>query len=794
MRDSSKKSPSQIAELLRSGGGVRAVKLILCVVLFAAAAVAQSSTSYRIDTVAGSLDVRDNGLAVNARLLFPTGVAVDGAGNLFIADRLNNRIRKVDSAGTITTVAGSGKTGAFGGGFSGDGGPAAEALLNRPTGVAVDGAGNLFIADRGNHRIRKVDSAGTITTVAGSGETGAFGGGFSGDGGPATEALLAGPEDVAVDGAGNLFIADWSNYRIRKVDSAGTITTMAGTGESGFSGDGGPAVQAQLAIPTGVAVDGAGNLFIADTGNYRIRKVNSAGTITTVAGSGETGAFGGGFSGDGGPATEALLGGTTGVAVDGAGNLFIADWSNNRIRKVDSAGVISTVAGGGGGPLNGEDGGPAVQAALFYPRGVAVDGVGNLFIADTGNHRIRKVDSVGTITTVAGTVRGRFGGDGGPAAEAQLAIPTGVAVDGASNLFIADLGNHAIRKVDSAGTITTIAGSGEIGIMDGGFSGDGGPATEALLSGPEGVTVDGAGNVYFADKGNHRIRKVDSAGTITTVAGTVRLGFSGDGGPAVQAQLAIPTGVAVDGAGNVYFADLDNHRIRKVDSAGTITTIAGSGETGIMGGGFSGDDGPAAEALLRRPEGVAVDGAGNLFIADRNNHRIRKVDSAGTITTMAGTGESGFSGDGGPAVQALLRRPTGVAVDGAGNVYFIDSLNHRIRKVDSAGTITTIAGSGETGIMGGGFSGDGGPAAEALLRRPTGVAVDGAGNVYFADTGNQRIRKLTPGGSSTPPNPTGPTATLPGKPPVPTVSARDAKQPEGGVDGAGESRDVHHRL
>ena len=673
------------------------------------------SESFSITTIAGTGQYGfsgDGGPATAARLDSPEGVAVDGAGNLYIADR-NNRILKVDSTGTITTVAGTGERG-----FSGDGGPATAARLNNPRGVAVDGAGNLYIADRWNHLIRKVDSTGTITTVAG---TGRFG--FSGDGGPAVEAQFNSPEGVAVDGAGNLYIAEDSNNRIRRVDSTGTITTIAGTGEFGFSGDGGPAVEARMIHPEGVAVDGAGNLYIADTFGQRIRKVDSAGTITTIAGTGARS-----FGGDGGPATAARLNNPKGVAVDGAGNLYIADRYNHRIRKVDSTGTITTIAGTGGIGFSG-DGGPAVEARINSPEGVAVDGAGNVYIADRYNHRIRKVDSTGTITTIAGTGGIGFSGDGGPAVEAELSGPLGVAVDGASNLYIADRENHRIRKVDSTGTITTIAGTGEFG-----FSGDGGPATAARLNNPRGMAVDGAGNLYIADLNNWRIRKVDSTGTITTIAGTRGRGFSGDGGPAVEAELYNPEGVAVDGAGNLYIADTWNHRIRKVDSTGTITTIAGTGEFG-----FSGDGGPAVEAELYYPRGMALDGAGNLYIADVGNGRIRRVDSSGAITTIAGSGGGGFSGDGGPAVEAELRNPWGVAVGGEGNLYIADLGNHRIRKVDSAGTITTVAGTGVPG-----FSGDGGPAPAARLAGPIGVAVDGAGNLYIADSGNHRIRKLTP--------------------------------------------------
>ena len=399
------------------------------------------------------------------------------------------------------------------------------------------------------------------------------------------------------------------------------------------------------------------------------------GTITTIAGTGELG-----FGGDGGPASEGRLAFLAGVATDGAGNLYIADAGNGRVRKVDSTGTITTIAGF----VDPGDGGPAVEAQLRYPRNMAVDGAGNLYIANQVNHRIRKVDSTGTITTIAGSGETGFRGDGGPAVEAQLDHPVGMAVDGAGNLYIADTGNNRIRKVDSSGTITTIAGSGETGFDGGSFGGDGGPASEGRLAFPAGVATDGAGNLYIADSDNQRIRKVDSTGTITTIAGSGGTGFRGDGGPAVEAQLNYPVGMAVDGAGNLYIADSDNHRIRKVDSSGTITTIAGTGEFG-----FNGDGGPAVEAQLNYPVGMAVDGAGNLYIADARNHRIRKVDSSGTITTIAGTGELGFGGDGGPATDARLAFPTDVAVDGAGNLYIADSQNHRIR------ILTQVIDSGE---------------------------------------------------------------------------------------------------
>ncbi len=630
-----------------------------------------------ITTVAGPGDFGgDGGAAVAAWLRNPFGVAVDGSGNLYIADWSNQRIRKVDADGSISTVAGDGTEG-----YSGDGGAATAAQLSGPSGVAVDGSGNLYIADSGNQRIRKVDADGAITTVAGDGTEG-----YSGDGGAATAARLADPSGVAVDGSGNLYIADRSNRRIRKVDVDGAITTVAGDGTKGYSGDGGAATAAQLSGPSGVAVDGSGNLYIADWSNQRIRKVDADGVITTVAGDGTYG-----FGGDGGAATAAQLSSPSGVAVDGSGNLYIADRSNRRIRKVDADGVITTVAGDGTYGFGG-DGGAATAARLRNPTGVAVDGSGNLYIADSFNHRIRKVDAATeNISTAAGASSG--GADGGPAIQARLTQPLGAAVDGSGNLYIADSFNQRIRKVDADGVITTVAGDGTYG-----YSGDGGAAAAAQLDFPQGVAVDGSGNLYIADSFNQRIRKVDADGAITTVAGDGTYGFGGDGGAATAAQLGSPYGVAVDGSGNLYIADSFNHRIRKVDTGGAITTVAGDGTEG-----YSGDGGAAAAAQLNFPQGVAVDGSGNLYIADQGNRRIRKVDADGAITTVAGTGSSGFGGDGGAATAAQLREPRSVAVDSAGNLYIADSFNNRIRKVDAAtDRISTVAGDGTYGYGGDG--------------------------------------------------------------------------------------------
>ena len=660
--------------------------------------------------------------AINAPAGTIGGVAVDASGNLYFAepDIGNNLVFKVDRQGTLTVVAGNGTIG-----FSGDGGPATSAALDSPVGVAVDPDGNVFIADTFNHRIRKVTPDGIITTVAGNGTRG-----YSGDGGLATNAELnmAGNGFLAVDLAGNLYIADQNNNVIRMLTPSGIIFTVAGNGTSGYSGDGGLATNASLNLNGygAVAVDASGNLFIADEGNSVIRKVTPDGIISTIAG---TGAFG--FSGDGGPAINAALNHPDGVAVDALGNLFVSDNFNSRIRKISTDGTINTIAGTGSEGFTG-DGGPAKSAALSLVTAVAVDAFGNIFIADSVNERIRKVNPAGIISSFVGNGRFRFVGDGGPATSAALNYPSSVTTDTSGNIFFTDPFNARIRKVTPAGIISTIAGNGA-----GGFTGDGGPATQAALLFPFGVAADSSGNVFIADTDNVRIRKVTPQGIISTVAGNGVYGFTGDGGPATSASFNLPTSLAVDAAGNLFIADNKNNRIRKVTPGGIISTVAGKGTAG-----FSGDGGPALNAELNLPTSVAVAASGALYIVDSGNDRVRKVSPGGVISTVAGNGVVGYSNDGGPAVGAALGLNPGalydgIAVDAAGNIFFPDYFTNRVRKVTPDGVITTVAGDGIHG-----FFGDGGPATNAALAYPSSVALDAAGNLYITDTFNKRIRAV----------------------------------------------------
>ncbi len=665
---------------------------------------------YLITTVAGGGLPPTASTAVSAPLPKPSAVTADGHGNVYFSAA--NSVFKVDAAGVLTRVAG-----AVGASYSGDRGPATSAQLDVAQGVAVDGAGNLYIADSGNSRIRKVAADGTITTVAGTGVPG-----YSGNPAPATSAQLRNPRGVAVDAAGNLYIADTSNNRVRKVTVAtGIITTVAGSAFVGDYGDGGAAINASLNRPSGVAVDAAGNIYIADTQDHAIRKVTVAtGIITTVAGNGTAG-----FTGDGGAATAAQLDTPYSVAVDAAGNLYIADTDNNRIREVVAAsGIIVTMAGDGTYGYSG-DGGAATGAQLRSPSGVALDAGGNVYIADTSSYVIRKVSPAGTIATVAGNGNGSSG-DGGPATGALLGYIDDAALDAAGNLYLADSGNHRVRKVATDGTITTVAGNGTPG-----YSGDGGLATAAELNAPSGVAVDSAGNVYIADTNNNVIRKVAAGtGIITTVAGNGTNGYTGDGGAATSAELAYPYGVAVDGSGNLFIADTFNVVIRKVATNGTITTVAGSHVPG-----YTGDGSTATLASLNYPYGVAVDSSGTLFIADTGNSVIRRVATL-NITTVAGTTSAGYSGDGGAATSATLQNPQGVAVDAAGNLFIADTGNIVVREV-SGGNISTVAGNRTYG-----YGGDGGAALSAQLNSPYDVVVDSAGQVYITDV--SVVRMLVP--------------------------------------------------
>ncbi len=639
----------------------------------------------------------DGGPATGAMLEGPSDVAIDGLGNLFIAD--SNRVRRIDAeTGVITTIAGTGAPG-----FSGDGGPATSAELWNTAGVAIDGLGNVFVSDSYNSRVRRIDATtGVITTIAGDG-----GFGETGSGGPAVDAELQFPNSIVIaSDSAVLFVSGTYLHRIDP--TTGILSTLAGAGGGTGLGDGGPASESILNRPSGVALDLAGDIYIADSDDSRIRRIDATtGIITTVAGNGSAGA-----SGDGGSALAAELNYASGVAVDRAGNIDIADYNNLRIRRVDATtGDIATVAGNGQDQSNG-DGGLATSAQLTYVQGIGLDAAGNLLIADLYADRIRRVDvTTGLITTIGGGGGHGYGGDGGLATAAELASPWDVAADGAGNIYIADSSNQRIRRIDGAsGVITTCAGNGTAN-----ETGNGGPAVDATVSYPQGIATDAAGNVYFEDEQAATVRMIASAtGMMSVAVGNGMNGFSGDGGPALAAELRQIYNANVDPAGNIYVADTGNNRIRRVDgTTRDITTIAGSSTAG-----FAGDGAAATGAELMTPYSAAADSAGNVYIADSNNERVRRIDGqTGIITTLAGTGVEGFSGDGGPASSAELnQRPADVAVDAAGNVFIADPYNNAIRRVDAhTGVITTVAGAIDALGMG--------PIGQARLFDPQQLAV-----------------------------------------------------------------------
>ena len=678
-----------------------------------------SGQQYVISTIAGGVPPSTPVPAASASIGDPPRVAVDSSGNIYFAGV--HCVFKVDSSGTLTRLAGTGRYGS-----NGDGGAATLAQLEYPDGIAVDPAGNVFVTDKDANVVRRIDLNGTIATVAGTGINGS-----SGDGGPATRAQFGGPTGLTFDSVGNLYIADTDNNRIRMISPAGIVTTVAGGNGPGYSGDGGPAASAQLGGPQGVTVDAAGNLFIADTSNNVVRKVAPGGTISTYAGTGFPG-----FSGDSGPPASAMLFLPTDVALDRSGNLFIADLGTVRIRMI-SNGTISTVVGSAGGsPL--ADGRLASSISLKGPTGVAVDSAGNIYFAegsigsgsdlDVGDFRVWK-STAGVISTLAGNGLNSYSGDGGPAVRAQVDTPAGMVVDSAGNVYFADSANHRVRKIAADGSVVTVAGTGTPG-----YGGDGGPAAAALLNQPMGLAVDGQFNLYIADTGNNRLRIVDPTGNIATIAGVGNAAFFGDGGLSLNAAVHAPRGVAIDSGGNLYIADTLDHRVRKITLDGMINTIAGKGLPG-----FSGDGGPAVNAMLNFPSSVAVDASGNLYIADQANNRIRMVSTTGIISTVVGSNGLNGLGDGGPATSAQIIAPQGVTIDSAGNLYISDSGENLIRKVGSDGAITTIAGNGRCC-----YSNDGIPAALAPVNVPWGIATNANGNVYLADSGNNAVRELLP--------------------------------------------------
>ncbi len=521
-----------------------------------------------------------------------------------------------------------------------------------------------------------------------------------------------------------------------------TITTVAGL-ESYGSADG-TLAEARFNHPMGVATDLQGNVYVADANNNVVRKISVTGEVTTLAGSsGSSGSIDGTGSG-------ARFNNPSGIAVDEAGNIYVADTGNHTIRLITPSGVVSLLAGsvGTAGVANGSGG----AAQFSSPQGVAVDALGNVFVADTGNHAIRKITPDGTVTTVAG-LAGHIGGSDGVGSAAGFSFPRGIVADKLGNLFVADTGNCTIRKITSDATVSTFVGRVQVaGWVDG-------TGSAALFYAPLGLAVDGSGNIYATDKFSFAMRKVTAAGVVTTLAGSPVSEGSVDG-TGSSARFNNPSGIAVDATGTVYIADSDNNTIRKITTAEVVTTLAGVAPS------FGSNDGKGGAAQFNHPDDVATDGAGNVYVADTQNHTIRKMTPDGTVATLAGLAGNPGSADGSGSA-ARFYDPRGIAADKVGNVYVADG--NTIRKITPGGLVTTLAGSpGLTGSADGNGS-------VARFNNPGDVGVDISGNIYVADTYNYTIRKISPDGT---------VSTLAGSPGArqPDPMAREAMQVSGYPD------------
>ena len=564
--------------------------------LFAFFAAPSSDQTFIVQTVAGGAAGVDGITATSAVLVQAEGVATDSLGNIYVADAGDHRIRRISPGGMIDTVAGTGVAG-----FSGDDGPAKSAQINQPYGLALDSAGNLYIADLGNARVRRISTTGVIQTVAG------------GDG------KLIQPRNLAFDSQGNLYISDFGAQQILELDLTGRLITIAGTGKPGYSGDGGPAIGAQFSYPAGLAVDSSGAIFVADSGNNRVRRISS-GNIITVA---------------------VNVPSPTGLGFDGINHLYIAS--------------------------------PAATDFVYLPSilNLAIELMPGLDVTCKSNvqfvslaHAVQKIASAAPVVVAGMMDIGSFG-DGGAATSARLGMPSGVALDSAGYIYIADPAANRIRRVSPAGVISTFAGTGDT----------------TVLNHPSGIAIDATGVLYVADTGNNCVRRIPSGGgAMSTLLGKL------------NAPVCVRTGID----GSVYICDTGNDRIFRVDSSGASSKFAS----------------------VPKPVGLAVANSGTVYVS--SNSSIVKIDSTGS-TTMA----------------TNLSTPAGLALTSDGQVLIAESGNHRLLTMDNKGVVTSIAGTGQPG-----FVGDGGFADQAAFNNPLDLAVDGTGNVYIADAGNGRVREL----------------------------------------------------
>jgi sugar lactone lactonase YvrE len=612
------------------------------------------------------------GTGTDAKFSNPEALCSDASGNFYIADTYNHRIRKISPDGMVSTIAGSSAGYADGKG--------ATAQFNRPLGICIDPAGNLYVADSENNKIRKITPDGTVSTFAGS-----VSGKADGKGAAAKFSI---PYGICIDPAGSLYVSDSGNNRIRKITPSADVTTLAPSED--------------LNKPRGLCLDKSSNLYISCYGSSLIQRITPAGQLSIIAGSAEGYAEGIGSS--------AKFYHPNGIAVDAQGNLLVADAFNHRIRKISPSGLVSSFSGAGF-PTPDDLG---EQAGFSYPQGIHIHSDGNIYIAE-GSSRIKKISPEGIISTFAGSAQGF---SDGLRLVAKFSGMYGMCTDPSGNIYLVDRTNFRIRKITPEGITSTLAGHEE-GYADG-------TGAYARFSFPNGICSDAAGNLYVTDAGNYKIRKITPQGVVTTLAGST-VGYAD--GPAGTAKFNTDIdGICADKNGNIYVADNYNYKIRKITPDGTVSTLAGST--------FGFQDGPGNTAKIWQAKGMCIDKNGNLYVSDRFNHRIRKITPSGTVSTFAGSTEGYTDGS---AASSQFSYPEQIGIDNNDNLYVTDySLgNYLIRKITPSGTVSTLAGS-TVGYVDG-------PALSAKFSSPTGICADSKGNVYVADAVNSRIRKISQG-------------------------------------------------
>lgn len=666
----------------------------------------------------GSGSGNADGYLTSMKLKSPVGLAFGADGTIYIADSGNHSIRRsmIEDSPSGPTRVGSVYAGTGTAGFLDA--QVGQAKFNTPKGVAIGPGGAIFVADAGNHCIRKIfvplgaEDPTEITLIVAGSRTAGYLDAVS------TDAQFDDPTGIAIDKDGNAFVTDTGNHCIRKITPAGVVTTLAGIGRVAGHQDGAGRA-AKFSSPRGIVVDATGNLYVCDTGNDCIRKITSAGVVSTYAGTPGTPGF------KNGPLKNARFDGPTGIALGTNDTLYVSDFSNNRVRKLAKDGDVTTFAGTGvAGALDG----PGAYSTFQGLQGIVVQpNSQDLFVAEEGNHTIRNLLLEHAVSTQLGSTTP--GSTDDRTLFATFRLPFGIARDVAGNFYIADAGNHVIRKADPQGRVTTLAGTA------GSTGDDDGTGAAARFDTPRSVAVDKAGNVYVADEGNHLIRKITPAGKVTTLAGDGRPRFAD--GLGHDASFNVPRGIAIDADGNLFVADNGNHRIRKVTPAGDVSTYAGSGTSGYA-------DDEATKARFTKPSGVSVDATGRVYVADLGNNAIRLItkenDAVKVGTFAGGTGTPGYQD--GPGGSAQFNDPWGLVVDAVGRVFVADYGNCLIRKISPDGTVSTYAGevSATTGNPVAGYAD--GRASQARFAAPSGVVIDELGYVYVVDSENHCIRRL----------------------------------------------------